>query len=231
METVLLFFALGVAGAVLPCNDPKACSETPLWHIPGPNPIFAPNPDSAWSNEECEMAASVLKEGHSGRTRYYLSTHCTGSDAFQYQDGFSISEDGPLGPWSKTTPKPQLSFGGNSSWDRSGVASLNVMLDPRNESQWLGWFEGASLGGPTYGAAWGLGLAFSQDGPMGPWKEYAKNPILKAPKSRSPKPGSSRSPRPGALDPGALTPHPDGRDRARAIRRDRTRLISAMVYM
>jgi len=112
---------------------------------------------------------------------YYLSYHCTGAHgnaSHNYQNGFSTSTAGPLGPWTKNTLQPQLPAGPKGSWDSSVVASLNAVPNPDNSTEWFGWFEGGVLGGPVYGAAWGLGFATSQHGPMGPWTEFGGNPIL-----------------------------------------------------
>ena len=161
-----------------PCTSPAGCATTPLWHIPGPNPIITPRRPASpsggsggggWASTECEAAASIIKQG-SGR--YYFSYHCTGGSSdgsTSYQDGFSTAAS-PLGPWSPVSESPALALGGAGAWDSTAVASLNAVPDPAKPGHWLGFYAGgnrlsddAPPGGLSMGLVQGLRYYYSLD--------------------------------------------------------------------
>ena len=161
------------AGGAFPCSTPLECSRTILWHIPAPNPIITPGP-SSWATTECEVAASVVKLDK----KYYLSYHCTSNHSC-YQNGLSAAPS-PLGPFTPVTADPQLALGSSGEWDSTVVASLNPVQDPRNASNWLGFYEGGdALSDDSPPGGWSMGIACAP-AIMGPWTKPtgSVNPVL-----------------------------------------------------
>lgn len=160
-----------------PCSSPASCAATPLWHIPGPNPIITPRRPASgakggWASTECEAAASIIESNGT----YFFSYHCTGGST-SYQDAFSTAAS-PLGPWSLVSESPALALGGDRAWDSKVVASLNAVPDPSQPGHWLGFYEGGdcfSDDAPPGG--WSMGLA-SAPHILGPWAKHAANPVL-----------------------------------------------------
>ena len=58
-----------------------ACLKTPLWHLPGPNPIISPwkpGGKPAWMSYECEVAGGVDKMN---ATHWFFVYHCLSDKA------------------------------------------------------------------------------------------------------------------------------------------------------
>eukprot|EP01084_Bolivina_argentea_P295135 508032_1 len=174
--TLFLFSFVFIGESLFPCSTINECKNQILWHIPGPNPIVSPyssNSKNNWASVKCEVAGGAYKVNNT----YYLIYHCTGNSNI-YSIGLSTSNN-PLGYWSKPANQPIFSANKTTNyWDNNDVASFNILQNPttNNSSSWLGYFEGG-FGDGTDGK-WSLGLALSNNGPLGPWKEYNNNPIL-----------------------------------------------------
>ena len=53
--------SIAKAAGTFPCAMVAECLATPLWMIPGPNPIVAPLA-KGWTSGECEMAGGVFPD-------------------------------------------------------------------------------------------------------------------------------------------------------------------------
>ena len=187
--------APSAAAASAPCSSPAGCAETVLWHLPGPNPIVAPWSSTgdaySWQSTECEVAGGVVDVSDGGEL--VLVYHClnannslpTAPRQLKYQIGMSTA-DAPLGPWSKPPASPTLGVGLEGEWDCFTVASLNILPDPKNPGEWLGYYEG------NYDFQ-SLGLVRAPH-PLGPWRRDPRSPIMSESASQDlercfPKPG------------------------------------------
>jgi hypothetical protein len=113
MAAAMCGLVLPFVGA-FPCANVAECMKTPLYMIPGNNPIVAPAP-GGWSSKECEMAGGVFQRDDKS---YVMVYHClTGDNG--YNVGMSTA-DHPLGPWSQPAPKPVLAISPDS-WDSDSV--------------------------------------------------------------------------------------------------------------
>lgn len=136
--------------------------------VPGPNPILRPDPRTDWDDENIEAADAFEDSG-----TYYLYYHAVGSggtNEYQYQIGVA-SATNPLGPFKKHGVKPILPVGPKGSWDESSVA-CPVVLKEGDEKYYM-WY-----GGRSRDYTWDIGLATASH-PLGPWRKYEDNPILK----------------------------------------------------
>jgi len=176
----LLLLCLGSTTAKrFPCASVSECLSKDLYHLPGPNPIVSPRGNGTWASTECEIAGGVFEDKNG---TYYLIYHCLGGGT-SYQSAISTASH-PLGPWTHVPSAPQLPNGGANSgkWDKDVAASFNILPDPSNPGQWLGWYEGGmgaeqcNATQPNPGECWTLGLARAPH-PLGPWTKHPE-PVL-----------------------------------------------------
>jgi hypothetical protein len=127
---------------------------------------------------ECEVAGGVTRMNE---THYVFVYHCLNNEG--YQIGMSTATH-PLGPWTKPPTTPTVA-NGKGLWDGTTVACFNILEDPDNKGQWLGFY--AASGEPKYPAPIGLGVARSSSSPLGPWIKSDKNPVLAGDATADPK--------------------------------------------
>jgi hypothetical protein len=139
----------------------------PFIQIPGPNPIITPGPDGAWDDGVTEAADAFRDVG-----TYYFYYHATGAGK-GYRLGVADATS-PLGPFKKHGDKPVLDLGPKGSWDDRHVACAMVLKDDREK--YYMWYSGH--GSSREHRKWSIGLATASH-PLGPWKKYDGNPILK----------------------------------------------------
>jgi hypothetical protein len=150
--------------------------QTEFIQIPGPNPIIRTGGKGAWDEVMLE-ASDAIRDVDT----YYFYYHAIGrgdeneENGPGYQVGVASSNH-PLGPFKKHGDGPVLKVGPNGSWDGGDVACAMVLKDGNeDEPKYYMWYSG---GGSHEGDVWGVGLAMA-DHPLGPWKKYEGNPILK----------------------------------------------------
>lgn len=162
---------LGSAAPAALCSSVDECLKTPLWHLPGPNPIISPwrpGGKPSWMSFECEVAGGVERLN---TTHWVFIYHCLNDKG--YQVGMSTATH-PLGPWTKPPTRPNLPIAAGE-WDGTTVACFNIMPDPKKPGHWLGFY--AASGEPTFPAPIGLGIARAAS-PLGPWTKSPRNPVL-----------------------------------------------------
>ena len=147
----------------------RVVEETRFIQIPGPNPIIRTGPKGAWDDMVIEASDAIKDVG-----TYYFYYHGRGSEEFEdrnvrYQIGVATSTH-PLGPFKKYGDNPVLKAGPEGSWDDQLVACAMVFKD--TDEKYYMWYCG--YGGETID----VGLA-SAEHPLGPWKKYEGNPLLK----------------------------------------------------
>ena len=110
---------------------------------------------------------------------YYWYYHARSQDQKRWPRGYRVcvaTAPTRLGPWTKYEHNPILDHGPDGSWDHSSVYGAIVMkegaynLAPGTEKYYM-WYGSATDGGS-------IGLA-TADHPLGPWKKYSGNPVLK----------------------------------------------------
>ena len=144
--------------------------------IPGPNPIIRTGPKGAWDEVMLE-ASDAIRDVDT----YYFYYHAIGrgNENEENEPGYQVgvaSSSHPLGPFKKHGDGPVLKVGPKGSWDRGDVACAMVLRDgDEDEPQYYMWYSG---GGSHEGDVWDVGLA-TADHPLGPWKKYEGNPVLK----------------------------------------------------
>lgn len=121
--------------------------------IPGPNPVLVRGPKGSWDSYKIE-AGDIFKD----HDTYYLYYHGQGSGR-GWKVGVATANH-PLGPWKKYEKNPIQSFG-----------PCPFVLKEKTNKFYM-WFTGDSYKGG------GVGLATASS-PLGPWKEYEKNPVMK----------------------------------------------------
>ncbi|MHC4533277.1 MAG: glycoside hydrolase family protein [Planctomycetota bacterium] len=135
--------------------------------IPGPNPIITPGAEGAWDDRIVEAADAFEDKG-----RYYFYYHACGVGK-GYRLG-AASSDHPLGPFKKHGDKPALDLGPKGSWDDRHVAcAMVIRSEDEKDDTYLMWYSGCSDK-----ERWSIGLATASH-PLGPWKKYEGNPVLK----------------------------------------------------
>jgi hypothetical protein len=149
--------------------------QTNFIQIPGPNPIIRTGPKGSWDDEMLE-ASDAFRDVDT----YYFYYHAigrgneNGDNKPGYQVGVASSSH-PLGPFKKHGDGPVLKVGPKSSWDEECVACAMVLKDgDEDEPKYYMWYSGGSHEGDV----WNVGLAMA-DHPLGPWKKYEGNPIIK----------------------------------------------------
>jgi hypothetical protein len=144
--------------------------------IPGPNPIIRTGPKGAWDSMMLEASDAFRDVG-----TYYFYYHAIGqgneneANKPGYQVGVASSNH-PLGPFKKHGDGPVLKVGPKDSWDDACVACAMVIKDgDEDEPKYYMWYSGAES---HEGDVWNVGLATAKH-PLGPWKKYEGNPIIK----------------------------------------------------
>ena len=145
--------------------------------IPGPNPIIRTGPKGAWDSMMLE-ASDAFRDVDT----YYFYYHGIGhgkdneGDEISYQVGVASSKH-PLGPFKKHGDGPVLERGPKGSWDDEYVACAMVLKDgAEDEPKYYMWYTGTGKS-PGHHAE-SVGLATAKH-PLGPWKKYEGNPIIK----------------------------------------------------
>ncbi|MFC1738452.1 hypothetical protein ACFL1G_05305 [Planctomycetota bacterium] len=137
--------------------------------IPGPNPILTPS-KSGWDSGVTE-AADIIKDHH----KYYFYYHGTGGGG--YQLGVAVA-DHPLGPWKKYEGNPILELGASGSWEDQHVACAYIVKEKADKFYMWYSAKGSGRDEELGRNVWDIGLATASS-PVGPWKKYEKNPIMK----------------------------------------------------
>ena len=152
-----------------PAVRQAAIEATDFIQIPGPNPIVRTGEAGAWDDENTETGDAFEDLG-----TYYLYYHSMNKRAapgeYPYRIGVATAMS-PLGPFKKHGDGPILSLGPEGSWDASSVAC--PMIVKEGDQKYSMWY-----GGRSEGYTWSIGLATASH-PLGPWKKYEGNPVLK----------------------------------------------------
>jgi len=133
--------------------------------IPGPNPILTPGGKDTWDENVIECC-NVFKD----EDTYYLYYHGIPKNKdiwsrLTYRIGVATSSH-PLGPWKKYEKNPVIDLGPTGSWEDKWVACASVLKEKADK--YYMWYSGNGS----------VGLATASN-PVGPWKKYEGNPILK----------------------------------------------------
>ena len=134
--------------------------------IPGPNPIVTPGPKGAWDGDVVEAADAFKDYG-----TYYLYYH--GNAGHGYQLGVATAPH-PLGPFTKHGTEPVLKRGPKGGWEDEHVACAMILKEGTRD--YLMWYSG--MGSTEGHRQWSIGLARAES-PLGPWKKFQGNPIIK----------------------------------------------------
>jgi hypothetical protein len=137
--------------------------------IPGPNPILTPS-ESGWDSGVIE-AADIIKD----HDKYYFYYHGTGGGG--YQLGVAVA-DHPLGPWEKYEGNPILEVGPEGSWEDLHVACAYIVKEKADKFYMWYSAKGSGRDEELGRNVWDIGLATASS-PLGPWKKYDNNPIMK----------------------------------------------------
>ena len=136
--------------------------------IPGPNPILKPDTRTTWDDENIEAGDAFEDLG-----TYYLFYHAVGSggtNEYQYMIGVATS-DNPIGPFKKHGLDPIITVGPKGSFEQNSVACPMVIKE--SNDNYIMWY-----GGDDGDYNWDIGIATASH-PLGPWKKYEGNPVLK----------------------------------------------------
>jgi hypothetical protein len=151
-------------------------AERPLIHILGPSPAIVPSAEKSAVDSFILESCDVLKDGD----KYYWYYHAQSKDKERWPRGYRIcvaTAPTPLGPWTKYEKNPVLDQGPEGSWDHESVDGVVLMKEgayyiKSGTEKYYMWYAGS---GPT-GRHIGLATA---DNPLGPWKKYEGNPVVK----------------------------------------------------
>ncbi len=151
--------------------------------ISGPNPILKPDTRTTWDDENIEAGDAFEDLG-----TYYLYYHAIGSGGtktYEYQIGVATATN-PTGPFKKHGLDPILRVGPEGSWDDSAVACPMILKE--GDEKYYMWYAGIGIDEGSEQEhkqeseqgfdVWCVGLATASN-PLGPWKKYEGNPILK----------------------------------------------------
>ncbi len=153
-------------------------AERPLTHILGPSPAIVPSAEKSAVDSFILESCDVLKDNDG---KYYWYYHAQSHDKKRWPDGYRIcvaTATSPLGPWKKYKNNPVLDHGPEGSWDYESVdcvvllkqGAYNISSD---EATYYMFFDGDNGEGGRH-----IGFA-TADNPLGPWKKYEGNPIVK----------------------------------------------------
>ena len=159
--------------------------------IPGPNPVLMFGQDDRWKTAAIECCDAIKDQD-----TYYLYYH--GMDG-GWRIGVATSKN-PLGPFVNYENNPILPVGPKGSWDEDSAACAMVLKEgymrweyPPEEDKhkyhntndvikhysikYYMFYSGIG-NPPEHNGQWDIGLAYA-DSPLGPWKKYENNPVLK----------------------------------------------------
>ena len=164
------------AGPKDPAPRGNIFAEKGFVHVLGPSPAIAPNADEAAVDSRILESCDIIKD----LDTYYWYYHAQSKDKSRWPRGYRIcvaTAPTPLGPWKRFENNPVLDHGPEGSWDRTSVDGAVLMKQgaydmKRGTEQYYMWY---SARGPS-GRHIGLATASS---PLGPWKKYEGNPIVK----------------------------------------------------
>ena len=167
---------LAIFSSVAYAQPPKknALAENGVFiQIPGPNPILKPGPKGSWDDNILE-ASDIFEECGTYYIYYHGSKGAFYGDSGEgegtgYQLGVASSKH-PLGPYKKHGDKPILEIGPEGSWEDRDLACAMILKEGHND--FVMFYFGRKAGQD------GMGLARASH-PLGPWKKYEGNPIIK----------------------------------------------------
>ncbi len=169
-----VLFILVTFYSVVYAQEPKknTLAENGVFsHIRGPNPVLMIGEKGSW--DEIKIEASDALRDHD---TYYLYYH--GYHSLPEREGFQIgvaTSKYPLGPFKRYGDKPVLPHGPKGSWDENNAACAMVFKD--DDNKYYMFYSGIGYP-PLDTEAWDIGFAVA-DSPLGPWKKYDNNPVLK----------------------------------------------------
>jgi len=151
-------------------------AERPLIHILGPSPAISPSTDPSAVDSRMLESCDVFKD----LDTYYWYYHARSQDQARWPRGYRVcvaTAPNILGPWKKYENNPILDHGTKGAWDSGSVDCVVVLkegaYDIKANTETYYMFYAA--GGPT-----GRHIGFATaDNPLGPWKKYENNPVVK----------------------------------------------------
>jgi hypothetical protein len=159
-------------------------AERPLIHVLGPSPAIVPSAEESAVDSSILESCDVLKDTNGTWYWYY---HAQSRDKERWPRGYRIcvaTAPHPLGPWKKYEGNPVLDQGEEGEWDHSLTACACLLKEGaynirERDATYYMW----------YYASGAVGLA-TADNPLGPWKKYEGNPVIKWRKEGGVYPGS-----------------------------------------
>ncbi|MFC1739714.1 hypothetical protein ACFL1G_11820 [Planctomycetota bacterium] len=142
-------------------------------HVLGPSPALVPDKEySSWEGWRFECG-DVLKD----HDTYYWYYHGQSHDKQRWPRRFRMgvaTAPSPLGPWKKYENNPIMDQGPEGAWDNPSVDCASIIKEGAYDIQG---------GTETYYMWYGnggehIGLATASN-PLGPWKKYENNPVVK----------------------------------------------------
>ncbi len=151
-------------------------AERPLIHVLGPSPALSPSLDPTAVDSHMMESCDVFKD----LDTYYWYYHARSQDQQRWPRGYRVcvaTSPKILGPWTKYENNPILDHGKRGEWDSGSVDCVVVLkegaYDIKANTETYYMFYAA--GGPT-----GRHIGFATaDTPLGPWKKYENNPIVR----------------------------------------------------
>jgi hypothetical protein len=151
-------------------------AERPLIHVLGPSPALSPNLDPSAVDSRMLESCDIFKD----LDTYYWYYHARSQDQERWPNGYRVcvaTSPNILGPWKRYENNPILDHGKEGEWDSGSVDCVVLLkegaydMEANTEKYYLFY----AAGGPT-GRHIGMATA---DNPLGPWKKYENNPIVK----------------------------------------------------
>ena len=149
-------------------------AEKGFIHIMGPCPAIVTGEKGAWDEWVME-SCDIFKDEHTYYW-YYHAREDRNANPKEYRIGVATAPT-PLGPWTKYQGNPILDYGPPGSWDDESVDGACIMkegaynLGQENQTYYM-WYSGRGHDGRHIGLA-------TATSPLGPWKKYEGNPIVK----------------------------------------------------
>ena len=176
VSALILFSMTAVISAQELVQQRNIFAEKPLVHILGPSPALSPSADYSAVDSRMLESCDIFKD----QDTYYWYYHARSQDQERWPNAYRVcvaTSPHILGPWKKYANNPILDQGKEGEWDSWSVDCV-VMLkegayDIEQNTETYYMFYAAA--GPT-GRHIGMATA---DNPIGPWKKYEHNPIIK----------------------------------------------------
>jgi hypothetical protein len=173
---VIIFAMTVVISAQEPAQFRNIFAERPLVHVLGPSPALSPSVDLSAVDSRMLESGDIFKD----QDTYYWYYHARSQDEERWPRGYRIcvaTSPNILGPWKKYENNPILDQGKEGEWDSWSVDCVVMLKEgaydiERNTETYYMFY---AAGGPS-GRHIGMATA---DNPIGPWKKYEHNPILK----------------------------------------------------